>query len=150
MVFLVLKSGFTNNNMFLQPKKTKYKKIKKGNKLKFNFKNNKLKFGDIGLLSIESGIITARQIESARQIINRKIKRKGKVWIRVFPNLPVTSKPTEVRMGKGKGNVSHWCVKVASGTMLFEICNDNSYDSIKALKSGNYKLPIKTKIVKNI
>ena len=123
---------------------------KKGNKLKFNFKNNKLKFGDIGLLSIESGIITARQIESARQIINRKIKRKGKVWIRVFPNLPVTSKPTEVRMGKGKGNVSHWCVKVASGTMLFEICNDNSYDSIKALKSGNYKLPIKTKIVKNI
>jgi len=136
--------------MFLQPKKTKYKKIKKGNKLKFNFKNNKLKFGDIGLLSIESGIITARQIESARQIINRKIKRKGKVWIRVFPNLPVTSKPTEVRMGKGKGNVSHWCVKVASGTMLFEICNDNSYDSIKALKSGNYKLPIKTKIVKNI
>jgi len=135
---------------FLQPKKTKYKKIKKGNKLKFNFKNNKLKFGDIGLLSIESGIITARQIESARQIINRKIKRKGKVWIRVFPNLPVTSKPTEVRMGKGKGNVSHWCVKVASGTMLFEICNDNSYDSIKALKSGNYKLPIKTKIVKNI
>jgi len=136
--------------MFLQPKKTKYKKIKKGKKLKFNFKNNKLKFGDIGLLSIESGIITARQIESARQIINRKIKRKGKVWIRVFPNLPVTSKPTEVRMGKGKGNVSHWCVKVASGTMLFEICNDNSYDSIKALKSGNYKLPIKTKIVKNI
>mgnify|MGYP001229368259 FL=1 len=135
--------------MFLQPKKTKYKKIKKGNKLKFNFKNNKLKFGDIGLLSIESGIITARQIESARQIINRKIKRKGKVWIRVFPNLPVTSKPTEVRMGKGKGNVSHWCVKVASGTMLFEICNDNSYDSIKALNSGKHKLPVKTKIIKN-
>lgn len=133
--------------MLLQPKKTKYKKIKKGKKTKFNFKGNNLKFGSIGLKSIESGIITARQIESARQAINRKLKRNGKIWIRIFPALPVTSKPTEVRMGKGKGAVSHWCVKVSSGTMLFEICNDNYYDSLKALRSGNYKLPVKTKVI---
>jgi len=133
--------------MLLQPKKTKYKKNQKGSKLKFNFKNDILKFGCIGLKSIESGIITAKQIEAARQAINRKIKRKGKIWIRIFPNIPVTSKPTEIRMGKGKGSVSHWCVKVASGTMLFEICNSNSYDSAKALESGTHKLPVKTKII---
>lgn len=148
----MLSCGFIQNRlqvMFLQPKKTKYKKIKKGKQLKFNFKGNNLKFGMIGLKSTESGLITARQLESARQAINRKLKRKGKIWIRVFPSLPVTSKPTEVRMGKGKGNVSHWSARVAPGSMIFEIINENFYDSIRALKSGNTKLPIKTKIITN-
>ena len=95
--------------MFLQPKKTKYKKKRKGNIRKFNYKNSKLIFGTVGLKSTESGIITSRQIESARQAINRKIKRKGKIWIRIFPDNSVTSKPNESRMGKGKGNLSHWC-----------------------------------------
>jgi large subunit ribosomal protein L16 len=135
--------------MFLQPKKTKYKKIKKGRQLKLNFKGNKLNFGNIGLKSTESGLITSRQLESARQSINRKLKRKGKIWIRVFPSLPITTKPTEVRMGKGKGSVSHWGVKVAPGSIIFEIVNKNFYDSIKALNSGKHKLPVKTKIIKN-
>ena len=135
--------------MFLQPKKTKYKKIKKGRHLKFNFKNNKLKFGTMGLKSLESGLITARQLESARQSINRKLKRKGKILIRVFPFLPITSKPNEARMGKGKGSISHWCVRVSPGSIIFEIINKNYYDSIKALNSGNTKLPIKTKIITN-
>lgn len=131
----------------LQPKRTKYKKLRKGSTPKFNHKNKKLIFGTIGLKCIESGIITSRQLESARQAINRKMKRKGKIWIRIFPSIPVTSKPNEVRMGKGKGNLSYWCAKVSSGTLLFEICNNNIADSKLALISGNNKLPIKTKII---
>ena len=134
--------------MFLQPKKTKYKKLRKGKVRKFNHKNSKLVFGYAGLKSMESGIITSRQIESARQAINRKIKRKGKIWIRVFPSNPVTAKPNESRMGKGKGSLSYWCAKVPSGTILFEICNANVKDSILALYSGKTKLPLKTKIIK--
>ena len=131
----------------LQPKRTKYKKLRKGRIPKFNHKNTKLTFGTIGLKCIESGIITSRQLESARQAINRKMKRKGKIWIRIFPSIPVTSKPNEVRMGKGKGNLSYWCAKVSSGTLLFEICNPNIADSKSALLSGNNKLPVKTKII---
>lgn len=133
--------------MLLNPKKTKYKKLKKGKIPKFNCKNRKLVFGNIGLKCIESGVITSRQIESARQAINRKIKRKGKIWIRIFPSIPVTTKPNEVRMGKGKGSLSYWCAKVSSGTILFEICNRSIEDSIQALKSGNNKLPLKTRII---
>lgn len=133
--------------MLLQPKKTKYKKNKKGKIPKLSFKSNKLNFGVIGLKSVESGIITARQIEAARQAINRKIKRKGKVWVRIFPFISVTSKPTAVRMGKGKGSVSHWVSKVGAGTVLFEICGVNTFNSIAALKTGSAKLSIKTKII---
>jgi large subunit ribosomal protein L16 len=133
--------------MLLQPKRTKYKKSKKGKLLKFNFKSNQLQFGTYGIKSVESGILSAKQIESARQVLNRKLKRKGKVWVRVFPFLPVTSKPTEVRMGKGKGNVSHWVVKIASGTVLFEICSRNDFTSLIALKSCSKKLPLKTKLI---
>jgi len=135
--------------MWLQPKKTKYKKLKKGKIPRFNLKNTKLVFGSMGLKCTESGIISSKQIESARQAINRKMKRKGKIWIRIFPFISVTSKPNEVRMGKGKGNVSKWCAKVSSGTILFEICNKSTRDSLLALKSGNNKLPLKTKIIKN-
>lgn len=93
--------------MLLQPKKTKYKKVQKGKLSQFNFRSNRLQFGDLGLKAAKSGMISARQIEAARQAIVRKLNRKGKLWIRVFPAMPITAKPTEVRMGKGKGAVSH-------------------------------------------
>ena len=135
--------------MFLQPKKTKYKKLRKGKIPKFNHKNKKLVFGTVGLKLIESGVITSKQIESARQAINRKLKRKGKIWIRIFTSVPATSKPNEVRMGKGKGNLSHWYSKVSSGTILFEICSKKISESIVSLNSGKPKLPLKTKIILN-
>jgi large subunit ribosomal protein L16 len=128
------------------PKKIKYKKTKKGQLVKLEFKLNTLKFGTIGLKAAEAGIINSRQIEAARQAIVRKIKRKGKIWIRIFPDLPITSKPTGVRMGKGKGQFSHWGARVRGGTVLFEICGVNLATVLTAFKTGGAKLPIKTKI----
>lgn len=131
--------------MFLQPKRVKYKKIKKGKLVKFSYKNN-LNFGTIGLKALESGFISARQLESARQAMVRKIKKKGKLWIKIFPNLSITKKPAEVRMGKGKGNVSHWVAKIRGGSVLFEVCGINRKNAIKAFKTGSAKLPVKTQI----
>ncbi len=132
--------------MFLQPKKTKYKKARKGTLKKLEYRANCINFGEIGLKAKSSGIITARQIESARRTISRKIKRKGKIWLKIFPDLPITMKPSESRMGKGKGSVSHWGVKIKSGTTLFEICGVSSHVALEALQSAGKKLPIKTKI----
>ena len=132
--------------MFNGPKQIKYKKIRKGKLSKLEFKSNKLKFGTIGLKAVESGIINSRQIEAARQAITRKTKRKIKLWIKIFPDLPITSKPTGIRMGKGKGPLSHWGARVRGGTVLFEICGINKNTMIIALKTGGAKLPIKTKI----
>lgn len=135
--------------MFLQPKKIKYKKTKKGKLKSLEFKSNCLKFGTIGLKSINSAIITARQLEAARQAISRKIKKKGKVWIKVFPDLPITAKPISSRMGKGKGGLSHWGARVKGGTVLFEICGVKDPKIVlAALKTGAAKLPLKTKILK--
>ncbi len=131
--------------MFLQPNRVKYKKIKKGKLVKFSYKN-RLNFGTIGLKALESGFISARQLESARQAIVRKIKKKGKLWIKIFPSLPITKKPAEVRMGKGKGNVSHWVAKIRGGSVLFEVCGINRKNAIKAFKTGSAKLPVKTQI----
>ena len=130
--------------MFLQPKRSKFKKIRKGKLSNLEFKSNKLKFGTIGLKAAESGTITARQIESARQSITRKINRKGKLWIRVFPSLPVTLKPIEVRMGKGKGAVSFWASRIAGGTVIFELCGVTKGTAVAAFRTGGAKLPIKT------
>jgi large subunit ribosomal protein L16 len=132
--------------MWNGPKQTKYKKTKKGKLVKLEYKANDLKFGTIGLKAAESGIINSTQIESARQAIVRKIKRKGKIWIRIFPDLAITSKPTGGRMGKGKGQVSHWGVRVRGGTVLFEVCGVNYKTVFFAFKTGGAKLPIKTKI----
>ena len=126
------------------PRQTKYKKTRKGKLKKLEFKSNKLVFGTIGLKAKEAGIINARQIESARQAIVRKIKRKGKVWIKIFPDIPITKKPTGIRMGKGKGQVSHWGARVRGGTIIFEICGVNNNAAIAALKTGGAKLPVKT------
>jgi large subunit ribosomal protein L16 len=135
--------------MFLQPKKTKYKKLKKGKFNKLEFKKNKLQFGTIGLKAVNSAVISARQIEASRQAISRKIKKKGKIWIRIFPDLPITAKPISSRMGKGKGSLSHWASRVNGGTVLFEICGVKDPKIVKnALRTGSAKLPVKTKIFK--
>ncbi len=131
----------------MQPRKTKYKKLQKGKIKKYDYKSTQLTFGTIGLKAISSGIISARQLEAARQTINRKIKRKGKIWIKIFPSIPITEKPVSVRMGKGKGAVKYWGAKVSSGKVLFELCGVSIKESILALKSGSHKLPIKTKII---
>lgn len=130
------------------PQKTKYKKTRKGNLVKLEFKANLLKFGTIGLKAAEAGILKFRHIEAARQAITRKIKRRGKVWIRIFPYLPITAKPKGTRMGKGKGSVTHWGARVRGGTTLFEVCGVNKSLFFDALKTGGAKLPIKTKIFK--
>lgn len=132
--------------MFLQPRKTKYKKTRKGRLKKLEFKANSIRFGEFGLKARIAGVISARQIEAARRTIARKIKRKGKIWICIFPDLPITAKPTESRMGKGKGAVSHWVAKVRGGTTLFEVCGIPKHIATEALKAGSKKLPIKTKI----
>lgn len=128
------------------PKQIKFKKTKKGKLKNLEFKSNSLIFGTIGLKASESGIIKYNQIEAARQAITRKIKRKGKVWIRIFPDLPITSKPTGIRMGKGKGQLSHWGARVRGGNVLFELCGVNFTTAKTALYTGGAKLPIKTKI----
>jgi large subunit ribosomal protein L16 len=132
--------------MFNGPKRIKFKKTKKGKLVKLEFKANELKFGTIGLKAAEAGILNSRQIESARQSIARKTQRKAKIWIKIFPDLPITSKPTGVRMGKGKGQLSHWGARVRGGTVLFEICGVNTNIIVNALKTAGAKLPIKTKI----
>ena len=132
--------------MFLQPRKTKYRKARKGRLKKLEFKSNSVKFGELGLKAQVAGMITANQIEAARRTIARKIKRKGKIWIRIFPDLPITAKPTESRMGKGKGAVSYWVARVRGGTTLFEICGIPRHIAVEALKAGSEKLPVKTKI----
>lgn len=132
--------------MLKGPKKIKFKKIKKGKLLRFNYNCNSLIFGTIGLKAKNAGVLNARQIEAARKAIVRKNKKKIKVWIKIFPNTPVTAKSTGVRMGKGKGAFSHWIVKVSGGTLLFEISGANIKILTKALKSGANKLPIKTLI----
>ena len=132
--------------MFLQPKRSKYKKVRKGTLPKLEYRSTKLRFGTIGLKALESGTISARQIEAARQSIMRKIKRKGKLWIKIFPTTPITSKPTEVRMGKGKGAVSHWAVKVGGGRVLFELCGVSTNTAVAAFRTGGAKLPIKTAV----
>jgi len=132
--------------MFLQPKKTKYKKVRKGKLKKLEFKSNSIKFGELGLKAKIAGLINSNQIEAARRAIAHKIERNGKIWIRIFPDLPITSKPTESRMGKGKGSVCYWSAKVKGGTTLFEICGIPKYIAVEALKAGSKKLPIKTKI----
>jgi len=136
-----------NKKCFYNQKKTKYKKSRKGRLPKLEYRSNILKFGVFGLKALESGCISARQIEAARQAINRKIKRNGRVWVRIFPDLSITSKPIEVRMGKGKGAVSHWVARVGGGAILFEIDGIPKKLAVAALYTGSAKLPIKTLII---
>lgn len=133
--------------MLLQPKKFKFKKQKKGKLSKINYKSNKLKFGSFGLKATNSGFISSTQLETARQAISRKIKKSGKIWIRIYPNVPITAKPLETRMGKGKGNMSHWACRIFAGTILFELDGVSENLAKSAFKTGSAKLPIKSQFV---
>lgn len=134
----------------LQPKRTKFRKAFKG-RIHGNAKGGfSLNFGSYGLKALEPERITSRQIEATRRAITRQMKRQGKVWIRVFPDLPVSAKPIEVRMGKGKGSVDRWVAKVKPGRILFEIDGVNDEVAREALRLGAAKLPIKTKVVTRI
>lgn len=131
----------------LFPKKTKYKKQFKGKLVGQTTKSNKIIYGKYAIKVIEENRITAKQIESARRTIVKKMKRLGFLWIRIFPNTPITSKPTENRMGKGKGAVSFWAAKVKKGQILYEISGLSLETAKKILTAGSNKLPIKTKFI---
>ena len=132
----------------LKPNQRKFRKNNKGrSRSKFEFKANCLKFGTHGIQALERGRITAKQIEAVRRTITNFLKRKGKVWIRIFPDLPITNKPSEVRMGKGKGNVSFWVAPVKPGRILYELAGADFTLLTEALKFAATKLPISTKIL---
>lgn len=133
----------------LSPKRVKYRKTFKNLPDTYKYSNNNLSFGSFALKSLGFGRLTSKQIEAARRAITRKIKRKGKVWIKVFPHIPVTSKPTEVRMGKGKGSLAYWCCPLKPGTLLFELDGVSLDLAKEALKLGSNKLPVKTKFIVN-
>lgn len=128
----------------LQPKRTKYRKQMKGDNRGLAQRGNKVSFGEFGLKSIDRGRITARQIEAARRCISRHVKRGGKLWIRVFPDKPITKKPLEVRMGSGKGSVEYWVAEVKPGTMLYELEGVSEELAKEAFRLAAGKLPVKT------
>ena len=131
----------------LQPKRTKFRKQFKG-KISGEAKGGfLLNFGTFGLKAVEPERVTARQIEAARRAITRHMKRQGRVWIRIFPDVPVSSKPVEVRMGKGKGSVDYWAAKVKPGRVMFEIDGVSEVIAREALRLGAQKLPVLTRIV---
>ncbi|KAK1928428.1 ribosomal protein L16 (mitochondrion) [Phytophthora citrophthora] len=131
----------------LFPKKTKYKKQFKGKLVGKTTKSNNIVYGKYAIKVLEETRLTSRQIEATRRIIIRKMKRLGFLWIRIFPDTPVTAKPTENRMGKGKGAVSFWIAKVKKGQILYEISGISLENAKKVLKAGSNKLPVKTKFI---
>ena len=131
----------------LQPKRTKFRKVHKGRNRGLAQSGNKVSFGEFGLKCVDRGRITARQIEAARRAMTRHIKRGGKIWIRVFPDKPITTKPLEVRMGKGKGNVDYWVALVQPGSMLYEMEGVSEELAREAFKLAAAKLPVKTVFV---
>ena len=134
----------------LQPKKMKFRKAFKGRISGDAKGGTALNFGSYGLKAMEPERITARQIEAARRAITRQMKRQGRVWIRVFPDLPVTSKPTEVRMGKGKGAIDYWACRVKPGRVMFEIDGVSEEIAREALRLGAAKLSVRTRFVQRI
>ncbi len=131
----------------LMPKRTKFRKQFKGKNRGLAQVGNEVSFGEFGLKSLERGNLTSRQIESARRAITRKVKRGGKLWIRVFPDTPITTKPLEVRMGKGKGSVEYWVAKIQPGKMLYEIEGVTEEIAREAFGLASAKLPVKTTFV---
>ncbi|VFP83817.1 50S ribosomal protein L16 [Buchnera aphidicola] len=133
----------------LQPKRTKFRKMHKGKNRGLSV-DNKINFGTYGLKAIDRGRLTSRQIESARRTITRSVKRQGKMWIRIFPDKPITQKPLEVRMGKGKGNVEYWVALVQPGKILYEVEGISEEESRSVFKLASSKLPIKTIFVSKV
>ncbi|MFS1524540.1 50S ribosomal protein L16 [Microbulbifer sp. 2304DJ12-6] len=132
----------------LQPKRTKFRKVQKGRNRGLSQRGSKVSFGEFGLKSIGRGRITARQIEAARRAMTRHVKRGGKIWIRVFPDKPITNKPLEVRMGKGKGGVEYWVAQIQPGKVLYEMEGVSEELAREAFALGAAKLPVKTTFVK--
>jgi large subunit ribosomal protein L16 len=131
----------------LMPKRTKYRKQQKGRNRGKAYRGNSLAFGTYGLKALELGRINSRQIEAGRVALSRTMKRTGKIWIRVFPDKPLTAKPVGVRMGKGKGSVEEWVMNIQPGRIIFEITGVDNDTALRALKLAAAKLPFKTKIV---
>ncbi len=134
----------------LQPKRTKFRKQQKGRNRGLAIRGSKVSFGDYGLKTIDRGRITARQIEAARRAMNRYIKRGGKIWIRIFPDKPITQKPLEVRQGSGKGNVEYWVALVQPGTVLYEIQGVTREVAQEAFKLAAAKLGVRTELVERV
>ena len=128
----------------LQPKKTKYRKQMKLDNRGLAQKGSRVSFGEFGLKSVERGRLTARQIEAARRTISRHVKRGGKIWIRIFPDKPISKKPLEVRMGSGKGSVEYWIAQIKPGTMLYELEGVSEELAREAFRLAAAKLPLKT------
>ena len=131
----------------LQPKRTKYRKQQKGRNRGLAYKGSSIAFGSFGLKAITAGRLTSRQIEAARIAMTRYMKREGKVWIRIFPDKPITAKPQEVRMGKGKGALDHYVAQIKPGRIMFEMDGVNMETAAEALRLAAQKLPIQTKVV---
>ena len=132
----------------LAPRKVKYRKRQRGRLKGKALRGNKVSFGEFGLKAVTSGRLTARQIEAARRAMTRRVKRGGKMWIRIFPHLPVTKKAAETRMGSGKGNPEYWVAAVKPGRILFEISGVEEELAREALLTASHKLPIKTLFVR--
>jgi len=131
----------------LQPKRTKYRKTHKGRNKGMALRGSTVAFGSFGLKSVQRGRLTSRQIEAARIAMTRYMQRQGQVWIRIFPDKPITAKPLEVRMGKGKGAVDHWVATVKPGRIMFEMDGVPKAVAMEALRLAAQKLPVKTKTV---
>lgn len=131
----------------LQPKRVKYRKRQKGRNDGLSYRGHTVAFGSVGLKAVTEGRLTNRQIEAARIALTRYMKREGKVWIRIFPDVPVTRKPQEVRMGKGKGALDHWVAMVKPGRIMFEVDGVSSDVAQEALRLAAQKLPVLTRIV---
>jgi len=132
----------------MQPKRTKFRKQQKGRNRGMALNGNKVTFGEFGMKSLELGRITARQIEATRRVISRHLGKTGKMWIRIFPEVPVTKKPLEVRMDSGKGNVEYWVAKVQPGKMLYELEGLKETEARLAMRLAADKLPVKTAFVR--
>ena len=131
----------------LMPKRVKHRKEHRGRMRGIAYRGGKISFGEFGIIALEPGWITDRQIEAARVAITRHVKRAGKVWIRIFPAKPITTKPAETRMGKGKGAPDHWVCPVKPGRVLFELEGTEEEIAKEAMRLAGHKLPIKTKFV---
>ncbi|MEN2993506.1 MAG: 50S ribosomal protein L16 [Bacteroidia bacterium] len=140
----------------LQPRRTKYRKEQKGKLLHegtvrgLASRGNQVAFGSFGLKALEGGLLTSRQIEAARVALTRYLKREGKIWIRIFPHKPITRKPLEVRMGKGKGNVEFYAAVVKAGTVLFECEGVSEAAAREAMRLAAHKLPIRVRFVRRV
>lgn len=131
----------------LQPKRTKFRKQMKGRNRGLAQAGNQVSFGEYGLRAVDRGRITARQIEAARRAMTRHVKRGGKIWIRVFPDKPISKKPLEVRMGKGKGNVEYWVAQIQPGSMLYEMEGVSEEIAREAFRLAAAKLPLRTAFI---